>query len=921
MEENDRLLGWFLGPKAENASLLEEMLLLVLRDHCHWRRNYHPSDGILVSRQLGRELEAQYDRIYQSLIEMTAQLRRNFPFYSPRYMGHMLSDTHLPSILGYIAGMLYNPNNVTTEAAPVTVDMEIEACSALLEMLGYTPPPGTPQELTRQNIESYESRLRRPFAWAHLTFGGTTANLEALWVARTVKYAALAIWEVAGREELEVEVELPNTESIDIRRFAPKPSGGELPLGQLLLIRPDESIRLLAKYVEAYRNRHQVSLENANDRAGKLLWGSRGSEYGLGKGVGRLFQEFPPVIFASGTAHYSIGKVADILGIGRDAVELIDVNSDFRIDMPQLKEKLERALDQEPGRIPLAVIPTVGTTEEGAVDPVHDITDLREHFEKQRNASFWIHADAAWGGYFRSLFNFAPEDEARAVVSKVSRAIGVDFDRDASGWNQGFFRWLREAGLVGREKERELAEIEKGLGRSLSAGKTGEYLRGLKSFVSDHKKLREALDLDLNDRIYAVRDYVSDSFDLSHGEYDRKTEIRWGDREVSSALVALHRADSITVDPHKMGYVNYPCGMVAFKNDGVRHFILQKAPYITSAWQNVLVHRPPKHVEDTEAGPKVVVEALGPFIVEGSRPGASAASLWLTVKTIPPTMREGGSVVRASLLAARELYEWLVHWDEVLAANGKAKVTAESEKKLSDVLAAGKTGKYLRLLKRFISRHEELRRDPRLTPVTARKDPPGDCAEEGAREVVLELSRAIGIDLDPDLHVWNRSFFRWVREAKRMGQKAEYQFVPLPAHPPDTNIVIFTVRDPSRTTLGEMNELTAEVYGNFSIQAELGEREYSYSQPFFLTKTDLMEPKYTFDALRPALEKHFGGPAIEQVRGEYAQEGVTVLRATVMNPYLHLASRMSDQSMLKEFMLELSKAADRGIRELRGKRM
>ena len=43
MNEDSKLLAWFLGPKAENASLLEEMLLLVLRDYCHWRRNYFPS--------------------------------------------------------------------------------------------------------------------------------------------------------------------------------------------------------------------------------------------------------------------------------------------------------------------------------------------------------------------------------------------------------------------------------------------------------------------------------------------------------------------------------------------------------------------------------------------------------------------------------------------------------------------------------------------------------------------------------------------------------------------------------------------------------------------------------------------------------------------------------------------------------------
>ena len=244
MNEDSKLLAWFLGPKAENASLLEEMLLLLLRDYCHWRRNYFPGDRILVTRDQQRELETHYDRVHQNLLEITAELRRNFPFYSPRYMAHMLSDTLLPSIMGYISGMLYNPNNVTPEAAPVTVDMEIEACNALLEMLGFNPPPEIPDDFSQQNIDNYKRALKKESGWAHLTLGGTTANLEALWVARTVRYTPLAIWDIARQEGLEIEVKLPNGQSTDIRDLQPR---------QVVLLKPNEAIYLLARYVDSYR--------------------------------------------------------------------------------------------------------------------------------------------------------------------------------------------------------------------------------------------------------------------------------------------------------------------------------------------------------------------------------------------------------------------------------------------------------------------------------------------------------------------------------------------------------------------------------------------------------------------------------------------------------------------------------------------
>ena len=33
---------WFLGSKAENQDLFEELILEVIRDHAFWRRNFHP---------------------------------------------------------------------------------------------------------------------------------------------------------------------------------------------------------------------------------------------------------------------------------------------------------------------------------------------------------------------------------------------------------------------------------------------------------------------------------------------------------------------------------------------------------------------------------------------------------------------------------------------------------------------------------------------------------------------------------------------------------------------------------------------------------------------------------------------------------------------------------------------------------------
>ena len=115
------------------------------------------------------------------MLELLGTLKSDFPFFSPRYVAHMLAEQTIPSIAGYFAGMLYNPNNVSREAAPVTVHLEIEAAGMIAEMLGYD----------------------RDTCWAHLTSGGTIANAEALWIARSVRYLPLLLADLTERLGLE----------------------------------------------------------------------------------------------------------------------------------------------------------------------------------------------------------------------------------------------------------------------------------------------------------------------------------------------------------------------------------------------------------------------------------------------------------------------------------------------------------------------------------------------------------------------------------------------------------------------------------------------------------------------------------------------------------------------------------------------
>ena len=70
------------------------------------------SSKIKLSPEYLHALDALNDS-YRSLLGV---FKKSVPFFSPRYQGHIDWDLTIPSIVGYFATMLYNPNNVGFEA-------------------------------------------------------------------------------------------------------------------------------------------------------------------------------------------------------------------------------------------------------------------------------------------------------------------------------------------------------------------------------------------------------------------------------------------------------------------------------------------------------------------------------------------------------------------------------------------------------------------------------------------------------------------------------------------------------------------------------------------------------------------------------------------------------------------------------------
>lgn len=119
-------------------------------------------------------------------------------------------------------------------------------------------------------------------------------------------------------------------------------------------------------------------------------------------------------VLVSARGHYSLGKAADLLGIGRDQLRLVEIDDHNRIDLQHLKREFKQ-LASENIR-PLALVGIAGTTETGNVDPLNAMADLAaEH-------SCHFHVDAAWGG--PTLFS----TRYRHLLDGIERADSVTLD-------------------------------------------------------------------------------------------------------------------------------------------------------------------------------------------------------------------------------------------------------------------------------------------------------------------------------------------------------------------------------------------------------------------------------------------------------------------------------------------------------------
>ena len=360
--------------------------------------------------------------------------------------------------------------------------------------VAYESSPATSQMEEEVGYE-FADLMSYKNGWGHIVADGSLANLEGLWYARNIKSLPLAMKEVApelveGKSEWEL-LNMPTKEIVDLTEKA-----GE-------------------KFDD---------IKNNSARSGRNL-------QKLGKWL------------VPQTKHYSWLKSADIIGIGLDQVVSVPVDDSYRMDIDEL-EKIVRQLASDDIPI-LGVVGVVGTTEEGAIDSIDKIVNLREKLMME-GIYYYIHVDAAYGGYGRSIF--------------------LDEDNEFIPYEN-------------------LEEVHK------------EY-----GVFTENKK------------------YIT--------------------KEVYDAYKAIELTESVTIDPHKMGYIPYSAGGIVIKDIRMREVISYFATYVF------------------EKGAEVPA-LLGAYILEGSKAGATAVAVWAAHHVLPLNISGYGKLIGASIEGALRFYDFL----------------------------------------------------------------------------------------------------------------------------------------------------------------------------------------------------------------------------------------------------------------------
>ena len=142
------------------------------------------------------------------------------------------------------------------------------------------------------------------------------------------------------------------------------------------------------------------------------------------------------VVYLSGQTHSSVERAARAAGFRTSQLRLVETDGRFRLRPDRLAREI--AADRAASRTPFLVAANAGATSTGAIDPLPALADLCAE------EGLWLHADAAYGGFF------CLTDRGRAALEGLARADSITLDPHkglAVQWGTGCLL-VRRPGLL-----------------------------------------------------------------------------------------------------------------------------------------------------------------------------------------------------------------------------------------------------------------------------------------------------------------------------------------------------------------------------------------------------------------------------------------------------------------------------------------
>jgi hypothetical protein len=437
-------------------------------------------------------------------------------------------------------------------------------------------------------------------------------------------------------------------------------------------------------------------------------------------------------------------------------MRVINVDLDARMCMVALRKALDHCLAA--GQPVIEVVAVIGTTEESAVDPLHDILEIREEY-RQLGIEFSVHADAAWGGYFASMLH---EPQVFEEYEEIPEFTENDKSED-------------DASQALRENVRRLVSEDVFTYDGVAAG------------------------MHMNE--YVMRQYR-----------------------------ALGRADTITVDPHKAGFIPYPAGALCYRNGAMRDLIAFTAPVVYHGGMD---------------------PTTGVYGIEGSKPGAAAAAVWLSHSVIRTDQSGYGRLLGRCIFNSKRLYASLFK----LAADHPL-VTVTPLQRLPAEKAGG-TRREIEEQKRVLARSVAPRSNAQLLKIFE------------SRPEVFELFREAGSDQSIVTYAFN-----------------------------------FRTDEGLNTDLELMNELNADIFSQLSLQSFNG-GQLPHAE-MFVTSSEFDPATFGQDFLDHYAQRCGVVPQ--------EGKGLFYLISTTQNPWLTETAhnkKAENGNMLPEVMKALACAAEK----------